>query len=116
MRPTTGRRNPIVGREIAFRIRMKKRWLEDREGMLKRSKAGAKAMAARADRNREAWAGWLSKRSQYMSKQQLIESISKAMDPFSTSKPYSVLVRLIRYDLVTFDLERMEYKNNCAII
>lgn len=105
--------NPNVGRQIAFRLRMQKLWDTDREGMLKRSKSGAKAMRDKAIRNKTWWADWLGNRSSYLSKSQLLTGISKSMDQFSTTKPQSVLARLIRQNLVRFDAERMEYRNLC---
>jgi hypothetical protein len=105
--------NPTIGRQIAFRIRMKKRWQEDRQGMLKRSQAGGRAMMVKARNNRETWAAWLEKKTCFLSKPELLEAISKAMDPMSKSKPHSVFVRLMRCGLISFDIERMEYRNNC---
>lgn len=103
--------NPNVGRQIAFRLRMKKLWETDRERMVKRSRAGAKAMKAKAYRNKSWWADWLSKRDTYISKESLLNGISRSMDPMSNTKPRSVLARLIRQGLLRFDDERMEYLN-----
>ena len=103
--------NPNVGRQIAFRLRMKKLWETDRERMLKRSKSGAKAMKDKAIRNKTWWADWLGNRDTYLTKSQLISGISKSMDQFSTTRPQSVLARLIRQNLIRFDDERMQYRN-----
>jgi hypothetical protein len=90
---------------------MKKLWETDRDGMVKRSKSGAKAMRDKAKRNKDWWADWLGSRDSYINKQQLLMGISKSMDPTSPSKPQSVLARLIRQGLIRFDDERMEYRN-----
>lgn len=103
--------NPNVGRQIAFRLRMKKLWETDRERMVKRSKAGAKAMRDKATRNKNWWANWLGNRDSYLSKEQLMTGITKSMDQFSDTKPQSVLARLIRQGLVRYDDDRMAYRN-----
>jgi hypothetical protein len=103
--------NPNVGRQIAFKVRMKKLWETDRERMVKRSRAGAKAMRDKAARNKNWWANWLGNRDSYLTKEQLMTGITKSMDQFSSTKPASVLARLIRQGLVRFDDERMEYRN-----
>jgi hypothetical protein len=108
--------NPNVGRQIAFKLRMKKLWDTDRERMLRRSKAGAKAMHDRSTRNRTWWSDWLAKRDSYLTKPQLIASIAKSMDPYSQTRPDSVLTRLIRQGLLAYDDERMAYRNLCQNI
>lgn len=108
--------NPNVGRQIAFKKRMKQLWETDRERMLKRSRCGAKAMHVKAQKNKEWWARWLGNRDSFLTKQQLIEGIAKSMDQFSPTKPVSVLARLIKQGLVRFDDERMEYRNLCQNI
>jgi hypothetical protein len=105
--------NPNVGRQIAFRLRMKKLWETDRERMVKRSRSGAKAMRDKAKRNKAWWSDWLGRHDSYFTKQQLLDGIAKSMDPRSPSKPQSVLARLIKQGLVRFDDERMEYLNLC---
>lgn len=103
--------NPHVGRQIAFKLRMRKLWDTDRERMLKRSKAGAKAMRDKATRNRDWWETWLGSRDPLMSKAQLIAAIAKSMDRLSQTRPQSVLARLIRQGLLRFDDENMAYRN-----
>jgi hypothetical protein len=95
---------------------MKKRWNEDREGMLKRSRSGAKAMRDKAKTNKDWWARWLGNKDSFLTKRQLLDGIAKSMDQFSQTKPASVLARIIKQGLVRFDDERMEYRNLCQNI
>jgi hypothetical protein len=90
---------------------MKKLWETERERMVKRSRAGAKAMKDKATRNKNWWANWLGNRDSFLTKEQLIASIAKSMDQFSQTKPHSVLARLIRQGLVRYDDDRMAYRN-----
>ena len=108
--------NPNVGRQIAFRLRMKKLWETDRERMLKRSKSGAKAMRDKAIKNKAWWSNWLGSRDSYLTKRQLIDGIAKSMDQFSQTKPLSVLARLIKNGLVRYDDDQMQYRNLCQNI
>lgn len=108
--------NPNVGRQIAFRLRMKKLWETDRERMVKRSRAGAKAMKDKATRNKHWWSDWLGSRDSYITKDKLMAGITKSMDQFSDTKPKSVLARLIRQGLVRYDDDRMAYRNLCQNI
>jgi hypothetical protein len=103
--------NPNVGRQIAFKVRMKKLWETDRDRMVKRSRAGGKAMRDKSARNKNWWAIWLGNRDSYLTKESLIAGITKSMDQYSTTRPSSVLARLIRQGLVRFDDERMAYRN-----
>lgn len=107
MRPT----HPNIALKIAFKLRMKERWNTDRERMLKRSKAGAKAMRDKATSNRDWWETWLGSRNPILSKTQLMSGIAKSMDPTSETKPRSVLARLIKQGLVSYDDDNMAYRN-----
>ena len=104
--------NPRVGQQIAFRIRMKKRWQEDREGMLKRSKAGAKAMSQLAEFRKERWRKAFYPKSRQMTKAEIMETICDTLPEGFTSKPRSVFLRLLRYGIIRFDVESMSYINN----
>jgi hypothetical protein len=108
--------NPNIGRQIAFKLRMKKLWETDRERMVRRSKAGAKAMHDRSARNKTWWSDWLGNKDSFLTKEQLITGIAKSMDPYSRTRPQSVLARLIRQGLLTYDDERMAYRNLCQNI
>lgn len=108
--------NPNVGRQIAFKQRMKKLWETDRERMVKRSKAGAKAMRDKSARNKNWWSDWLGNKDSFLTKAQLVNGIAKGMDPYSRTKPQSVLARLIRQGLVRYDDDRMAYRNFCQNI
>ena len=103
--------NPNVGLQISFKLRMKKLWETDRERMVKRAKAGAKAMRDKSARNKNWWANWLGSRDSYLTKEQLLNGISKSMDSYSQTKPSSVLARLIRQGLIRYDVDRMAYLN-----
>jgi hypothetical protein len=103
--------NPNVGRNIAFKLRMKKLWENDRERMVKRSRAGAKAMRDKSARNKNWWSDWLGSRDSFITKEQLLNSIAKSMDSYSQTKPKSVLARLIRQGLLRYDDDRMAYHN-----
>ena len=106
--------NPRVGQQIAFRIRMKKRWQEDREGMLKRSKAGAKAMAELAELRKDRWRKALYPKPRRMTKTEIMETILITLPEGFTSKPRSVFLRLMRYGFIRFDIETMSYANLCS--
>lgn len=104
--------NPRVGQHIGFRLRMKQRWEQDREGMLKRSKAGAKAMFVKSRHRREWWVNLFSAKARHLTKQEIVNSIISSINPEVESKPQSIMARLIRYGIIRFDDQAMDYVNN----
>ena len=103
--------NPNVGRQIAFRLRMKKAWSDNREGMIKRSKAGAKAKKVKAAHRREWWVNLFAGKARHLTKQEIINSIISNLAEGVESKPRSVMTRLMRYGIIRFDEASMNYIN-----
>lgn len=99
---------------IAQKVAMKRRWETDPDGMRRRSKAGAKAMADLGAKHRTWWSNWLYARARRLTKAQLIDGIAKTIQDEGReglTKPASMLARLVRYGFVRFDPETMDYVN-----
>jgi len=99
---------------IAQKVAMKRRWENDPDGMLRRSKAGAKAMSDLAEKHRTWWSNWLHDRARRLTKAQLIDGITKTIQDEGRrghTKPASMLARLVRYGFVRFDPVTFDYIN-----
>lgn len=99
---------------IAQKVAMKRRWEKDPEGMLRRSKAGAKAMADIGAKHRIWWSNWLHARARRLTKAQLIDGIAKTIQDegrTGLTKPSSMLARLVRYGFIRFDPVTFDYVN-----
>ena len=99
---------------IAQKVAMKLRWETDPDGMRRRSKAGAKAMADLGAKHRVWWSNWLYDRARRLTKAQLIDGITRTIQDegrTGLTKPESMLARLVRYGFIRFDPATLDYIN-----
>ena len=103
---TPGRRRAM----IAFKTRMAKRWAADRQGMLKRSRAGGRAMTRKAEAVRNSVNDWLATKGTWFTKGQLLDMI-QAHDRRRSPRGWFRL--MVANGFITYNPEEGRWLNRC---
>jgi hypothetical protein len=95
---------------IAFKTRMAERWQADRPGMLRRSRAGAKATASKAEQVRNSVHDWLATKGTWFTKAKLLAML----ETHDRSRSPDAWFRLmVAHGMISFDEQQERWLNRC---
>ena len=98
---------------IKQKLKLKEKWQNNREGMLKRSLAGNKQSVQSANERRQRLINQFKSFPVQMSKAEMRERILGFISPNDNRKPDSFIAKLISHGLLTYDDETALWTNHC---